>query len=714
MDDFVLSIMFSKTFSPLRERELEAILSLGNGYIGTRNSLEEHYPDCTPGTFIANMYTKAPEDEYNFLLKLPDWTRIRVFVDGEMLDLRNQTVVENLRGIDFTRGISIREWINCNKHGKITKIKIIKYISINDKKEFGKIIELTPENYTGNITIITGLDYNAASIKYLLKEENEDFNGAMLQLKTKYNDKELKIYHKSTFVGDNNYLYQLESNDNGSFERFEWQAGMDKTYWIKSLCSIENYKNDYNLDNSIEKHLNKWQERWNESKIVLSGSKYDQKLVDFAVFHLINSGEFSGYDCSIPARNLSGEAYKGHVFWDTEIYLLPFYILTKPECARALLMYRYNTLPGARQNAINEGKKGASYAWESTDTGIENAPQEAHLPDGQVIQILSGKYENHISSDIAYSVWKYWEATQDTDFIIKYGAEIIFETARYCETLISKGDDGLYHINSVIGPDEYHEIIDDSAYTNYLVKNNFDVALKSIDLLNMHSQDAPILGNLADEEIIRWKDYRDNLYSGLDPATGLFEQFKGYYNLEEIDLTQYEPRSVPMDIILGRERTQKSQVIKQADVLMFMFLFGERFSKEQLTVNYKFYEPRCGHGSSLSPSIHSIIAARCDKTYEAYDFFRKNAQIDIGDAFGNAAGGIHIAALGGVWMSVVMGFAGLCYTEKGFSLNPDLPEKWDCISFSINWRGVRKDIFIDHKIITINGENYEREDIIAS
>lgn len=687
-----LSITFEKSVSYLREREIEAILSLGNGYIGTRNSLEEYYPDCNPGSFIANTYVRAPDDEFNSLVKAPDWTRIQIYLDGEMLNLQTHEVLYHSRSIDFEKGVAVREWLNKDKQGRVTNIKILKFISLAKKTEFGKWLMIRPENYSGDLKVVTGIDCDTADFGYLLNMGTELEDRASVHMKSKYSDKQFFMLHKSEFEEDLRYRYDIENLYSGSFENFEWRAEVGKDYSIKSLCSVLD-RPDGSFDKSFQNHCYKWEKRWNESRITINGNKYDQKLSDFAIYHLIVSGEFSGNNCSIPARNLSGESYKGHVFWDAEMYNIPFFILTKPEIAKALLMYRYNTLKGAQQNAIREGRKGASYAWESTDSGLEMAPSQAFLPNGEIVPIHSGRYEIHISPDIAYTVWKYWEATQDDEFLISYGAEMIFETARFCESLLVEGDDGLYHINEVIGPDEYHEVIDDNAYTNYLAMNNFDVAIKAKRKLG-----------IEDKETKKWENYRDHIYLGFDAKTKLYEQFKGFYDLEYIDISKYEPRSAPMDIILGRERTQKSQVIKQADVLMFMFLFRERFSKKDLATNYDYYERRCGHGSSLSPSIHSIIAARAGKVGSAYKYFLKNAQIDIGDAFGNAAGGIHIASLGGVWMSLVFGFAGLTFTEEGLKFDPCLPDEWDSIEFSIKWRGEKLDIVVDNQKVLINGE----------
>lgn len=717
-----------KTYLPAREREIETIFSMGNGYIGTRNSLEEFYPQSSPGTFLAGFYEKDIDEEFNILVKLPDWTRIKIFIEDEQLDLRDEIPLYHRRYIDLENGCAVREWKCIDKIGRISSIKIIKFISMANKHELGKCLLIKPENYTGKLKVVSGIDCNTADFNYLINQNLNIKNFAGVHMKSKFSDKEFIMLQKSAFLqlealyqqlSMPSFEYESSSNFSGSFEEWNWLAEVGKTYIINSLTTVYSNVEIENPGKSAEQyflntgsdffkigaqnHVKRWINRWKESEIKIFGCEYDQKLIDFALYHLIISGEFSGDKYSIPARNLSGESYKGHVFWDTEMYLLPFFTYTKPEIARNLLLYRYNTLGGARKNALQEGFKGASYAWESTDSGLESAPAHVVLPDGNVIFILSGQYENHISSDIAYAVWRYWQATGDTEFLVNYGAEMIFETARFCESLIKLENDGFYHIPSVIGPDEYHEKVNDNAYTNYLAKFNFEIALKTFDFLEKsYSEELLTLKKkikLKNSELENWKHYANNIYSGYDQKTKLFEQFKGYYNLEFIDLNQFEPRTVPMDIILGREKTQKTQVIKQADVLMFMFLFGENFSNEQVLANYEFYKPRTGHGSSLSPSIHSIIASRIGKSEEAYKYFLKNARIDLDDEFGNASGGIHIAAAGGVWMSVVMGFAGMYPTDKGLIFDPHMPEKWKSIEFSVKWHGQNLKISLNTKKI---------------
>src|SRR5262249_3933944 len=310
------------------------------------------------------------------------------------------------------------------------------------------------------------------------------------------------------------------------------------------------------------------------SDIEVAGDPAAEQALRFAVYHLTSAANPADERVSIGARGLTGDDYHGHVFWDTEIYLLPFYIFTWPEAARALLMYRFRTIDGARQKAAQMGWSGAMYAWESADTGAEATPEQVVGPDGQIIDILCGKQEQHITADVAYAVWQYWLATRDEDFLLDAGAEILLETGRFWSSRAQLEDDRHRHIRGVIGPDEYHETIDDNAFTNVMARWNIRRALDVVALLRKHRPErwtslSSRLG-LSDAEIAEWQTVADTMATGWDAQSGLFEQFAGYFRLEEIDLAAYAGRSVPMDVVLGRERTQRTKVIKQADVVALL------------------------------------------------------------------------------------------------------------------------------------------------
>jgi trehalose/maltose hydrolase-like predicted phosphorylase len=282
-------------------------------------------------------------------------------------------------------------------------------------------------------------------------------------------------------------------------------------------------------------HEASWGDRWSCSDIEVEGDDAAQKALRFAIYHLNSAANPGEERVSIGARALTGDSYLGHVFWDTEIYLLPFYTLTWPEAARALLMYRYHTLAGARAKAARLGWRGALYAWESADTGEETTPEHIIGPNGQVIHVLCGKEEQHISADVAYAVWQYWRATADEHFLLDAGAEILLETARFWASRAQPEVDGHRHIRGIIGPDEYHEHVDDNAYTNVMARWNIRRALEVAALLRERwpQRWADLAGriDLDDQEFAQWLDVAETLVSGFDSRSGLFEQFAGFFGL---------------------------------------------------------------------------------------------------------------------------------------------------------------------------------------
>ena len=446
-------------------------------------------------------------------------------------------------------------------------------------------------------------------------------------------------------------------------------------------------------------HEAAWRERWAASEVEIDGDLAAQTALRFALYHLNGAANPDDEQVSIGARALTGDDYLGHVFWDTEIYLLPFYTLTWPAAARALLMYRFNTLDAARAKAVRLGWRGALYAWESADTGAEAAPAQVIAPDRQVIDILNGAQEQHISADVAYAVWQYWQATGDDDFLLAAGAEILLETARFWASRAEPDADGARHIRGVIGPDEYHQHIDDNAFTNVMAQWNIrralDVATRLRERWPVRWMAMSSRLKLDDAELEAWREAADTIATGLDPKTGLYEQFAGYFGLEQIDLSAYAGRSVPMDVVLGRERTEASQVIKQADVVALLALLPQVFAGETGLANFRYYEPRCGQGSSLSADLHGLVAARLGDGEMALRYFRKAAAIDLADGQAADAGGVHIAALGGLWLMTVFGFAGLSLLDDGVDFDPRLPPGWTRLAFPLQWRGRRLRLAFD-------------------
>ncbi|MBI2939449.1 MAG: glycoside hydrolase family 65 protein [Chloroflexi bacterium] len=448
----------------------------------------------------------------------------------------------------------------------------------------------------------------------------------------------------------------------------------------------------------LDEHQERWAERWRAADVQIVGDSVAQRALRFAAYHLMIAADPEDEHVSIGARTLSGEAYRGHVFWDVETYMLPFFIFTWPAAARALLMYRYHTLDGARAKANRMGYRGALYAWESAATGHEATARWVRTPQGEVIPIFTGLRAHHVSADVAYAVWQYWRATADDDFFLRAGAEIVLSTACFWASRAERDAQGRYHIRGVIGPDEYHERVDDSAYTNAMARLNLEYGRETVAWLRQHHprhwQEMSDRLDVNDRELALWSDVVQRLAISDDPRTGLIEQFAGYFALEDLDLRAYEPRTAAMQVLLGRERIARTQVIKQADVVLLCHLLGDRLDREVIARNFDYYEPRCDHASSLSPSTHALLAARLGRLELARRYFHQAATIDLEDSMGNAALGIHAAACGGLWQVVAFGIAGMQLAEDGLAFDPHLLPGWRSVDFPVQWRGRRLDVAI--------------------
>ncbi|MBK8024266.1 MAG: glycoside hydrolase family 65 protein [Chloroflexi bacterium] len=365
-------------------------------------------------------------------------------------------------------------------------------------------------------------------------------------------------------------------------------------------------------------------------------------------------------------------------------------------------MYRYHRLAGARTNAQINGFEGAMFPWESTDTGEETTPKWSDpQPDGSLIRIWTGDSEQHISTDIAYAVWRFWQWTGDDTWFRQYGAELLLDTAVFWGSRVENKNDR-YEISQQIGPDEYHENVDNSVFTNRMVVWHLETALRALDWLSVYAPadfDRLVAAlDLRPERLTKWRDVIGRMYMPFDEEKQIHVQFPGFFDMEYIPVPNYQPRTSSVQAILGHARTIQSQVIKQADVVMLMALIGDSLAPRHVLINnWNTYYPRCDHGSSLSPATHARVAARLGLIDVAYEQFYHAAHIDLHDNKGNVRDGIHAAACGGVWQAVVFGFAGLHIDASGeLALRPALPEHWKRVTFSVNYRGEERTLTVEH------------------
>lgn len=675
-------VLVEEGFTLAREHELESLLAIGNGYVGSRGSLAEGSALSAPATFVAGVFD-SDAGSVPGLAPIADWTRLSAAVDSRLLRPDHGHNLEHRRVLDMRQGVLWREWRHQNAAGRITRLQTLRLASLADRHLLVQCATITPENYSGSISI------DATPTGIAVQITGSGTTIALAVARRLVGSAGHRLGSPEPVAG------QLSLDvSRGETYRLDWTVAVYTSKDAgepREMASRQAERAIEDVDRVIAEHRDAWRARWKASDLRIEGDPAAQRALRFAIYHLSSAANPQDDRVSIGARGLSGTAYKGHVFWDTDIFMLPFFILTYPEAARALVMYRYHTLAGARAKAARLGYRGALYAWESADTGEEMTPPFVVSPDGEIVRILTGEQEQHISADVAFGVWKYWEATGDERFLVEAGAEIMIETARFWASRAEREDDGRFHIRGIIGPDEYHETVDDNAYTNGMAQWNLETGEEVTRLVAERWPEqwralSRRLG-LESEEPRRWLQVARELYTGFDEHTGLFEQFRGYFELEDIDLAAFAPRTAPMDVLLGRERIRRSKVIKQADVVMLVHLLWERLPPEVRKANFEYYEPRCGHGSSLSPAIHALVAARLGDVPLAERYFRQAAEIDLSDNMGNAAGGIHAGALGGLWQAAVLGFAGLRFTDEKAEHRPNLPPSWRSLAMRFQWRG---------------------------
>ena len=447
------------------------------------------------------------------------------------------------------------------------------------------------------------------------------------------------------------------------------------------------------FDALLAEHRREWSHRWAAADIALTGDDELQHAVRVALFHLMAAVGSNG-EAAVGARGLSGDGYRGHVFWDADTFVLPFFAATHPASARAMLEYRIRRLPAALARARAERREGARFPWESATTGDEVTPRSVVDQHGDVVPIRTGTDEVHIVGDVAWAAWSYGEWTGDDDFRRGPGHRILVETARYWASRVRVDHSGVAHLLGVIGPDEYHEPVDDNAYTNVLARWNLRAAATSVERFGDTGVEA--------SERSRWLDVADALIDGYDPVTGIYEEFAGFLSLDPLRVADIAPRPVTADFLLGRDRVRRSQVVKQADVLMLHHLLPDEVAPGSLEANLDFYEPRTAHGSSLSPGIHAALLARAGRTTDALDWLRVATRIDLDDVGHTGAGGVHLAAMGSVWQAFAFGFTGARPKDDVLALDPNLPDTWSELEQRLRFRGVSLRVRVTHDHVNVS------------
>ncbi|MEM6362096.1 MAG: glycosyl hydrolase family 65 protein [Bacteroidota bacterium] len=709
---------------------------IGNGYLGYRGTFEEWEAKEYVACVVTDTWDRAEGSKWSELCNVPNALFTQLFVDDEMLSAFSGETKAYYRALNFKYGTNRRNVVWQSGAGKKVELNTEKFASYDNHHLLVMRYSFKALN-KGTYKLITGIDGRVWSIngEHFKSYEPFDNEGLVgLKMKTIELGTEVVVTEGIKLNGASPKSSGILEEDKRILREYVFELEPEEEVFFEKVVSItHNNEIEHLLEmakkevkNGLEQgyaslksvHQQKWDEIWRISDIQIAGNLEAQVLARFNIYQAIIATPKHA-NLPIGARGLSCQVYQGAAFWDQETFNLPMFIYTQPDLARNLVTYRHDTLNGARRKAKKLGYDGAFYAWTSGKTGDEL------FPDYFFTDVLTGRpirnhfncWQIHISPDVVYGIWTYYQATEDWLFIVDHGAEVAFEIAQFLVSRVHfKKDKNRYEIIRLIGPDEYHENVDNNAYTNYLTKYALEKAIYIFDKMKLNNPEefndlASKIG-ISGDSVNIWQEIVDQIYlPEPDPETGIIEQFDGYFNLEEITPDELRKRLIDPGEYWGWPNgiAVNTQVLKQADVVQLLAILDE-FPNDVLTANYEYYEPRTEHGSSLSPSVHALVASKAGHEEEAYRYFMESATIDLYNASkkvnsgGSFLGGIHTAAAGGVWRIIVEGFGGFQLTENGVKFEPRLPEEWEELSFKLVTKGCLIEIRIDKEGIAIKSD----------
>ena len=704
-------------FDPAYSKVAESVFSLANEHMGSRGCFEEGYTgDTLIGNYFNGIYVRILRDDFHYkgdthigemMINSVNWLKTKIVLDGKRLDLAMSKVTDFKRVLDLKTGLLTREFVWETESGKQLALTFERLVSM-DKTAYGaQRITMKPLNFSGSVEVSLLADNGI-----IHGTENENFWDVIdhkdepdrFWVLSKINagiqgDLFLSSDHK--ILCDGTYTQAVFEEDKciGKTLTIELSEGI-ATQVGRIICNEKkqaesaNAFEDVTFDGLLESNRAWWGRVWKIADITIDGDEKNQQGIRFCLFQMFSTYHGDDPANNIGAKGLTGEAYAGNTFWDTETYCLPFYMLNIPEAAKNLLMYRYHSLDVARDRAKELDCKGAFYPISSI-SGREscNLWQHASLQ----LQATTG---------VAYGIWFYEKLSDDREFLRNYGAEMLVEIARMCASRGSWSGNGKhYGYYCVMGPDEFAMMVHNNCYTNFMGRFAMNYAGEVVESLkedvDWYEDFCKRLG-FEEEELADWKKKADNMRI---PKEGLlYEQHDGFFNLPHVDVDAIPVEDFPLYHSWSYERLFRNDMIKQPDVLMMMLLFNGQFSQEELKANYEYYEPRTIHESSLSPSVHSILAAQLGKEKEAYDFFGFATRLDLDNYNRNTNEGLHTTSIAAAWMNIVYGFGGVRTDGERLAIRPSIPEGWKGYTFHLLYKGVRLYVEVTGEEVTVTVE----------
>lgn len=689
--------IIEKGFHPERNQVSESIFSLANEFMGVRGFLEEGFSGKSlQGIYYNGIYEWGEEERASYkgiigrthyLVNGLNWLKTSILIDGKTLDIGQEKIRDFERVLDLRSGTLTRSLTLINDFGEIS-FTFIRFLSMRHcNRGYQRVI--IASDYPAEMEISFGLDFDtkhwgrpgrwqaefgAGGISVLGRTESTgQFLAAAAEIQSSL---PYEIYKTEKEIGAR-YRFKLQGE--AVFDRkvsiFADRQGEKREELL--LAAEADLQKSPGFSVALEDARAYWEDFWQRTDVEIEGDPENQQGIRFCIYHLQQT--YHGFDPgnNIGAKGLTGEAYSGHAFWDTETYCLPFYLFNNLSAARDLLIFRYRTLPEARKRARELDCEGACYP-----IATLNGHEACSLWQHASLQLQP-------STGVAYGIYHYYRVSADREFLADYGFEMLVEISRF---LLSRGQwnrEGKFGYYCVMGPDEFQMMVHHNSYTNYLAKRTFLFTLEVRDLLKDNDKYEQIIEKLGiGEDFFRKiKTAAAQMLLLYDPETELFEQHLGYFELPHIDIGSIPVTDFPLYNNWSYDRIYRNDMIKQPDVLMFLFLFASDFPLSVKKANYEFYEPRCIHESSLSPSVHSILAAEIGKKDEALAFFEFATRLDLDDYNRNAEEGLHLTSIAAAWMNIVYGFGGLRSDGACLSLAPQIPAIWKRYAFKINYRG---------------------------
>ena len=711
----------------------ESVFSLGNEHMGVRGYFEEGYSgDTLVGSYFNGVYASAKVGDTGykgivttaeFMVNSVNWLAASVSVDGEKLDLGSAGFYDFSRVLDMKNGMLTRKLVWRTSQGKETELMFERFLSMKHRSIAAQRITATALNYDGDIELCLFADFDAIHHSQnrnlwenFIKEQGE----SSFEIRAQVEHSEQTVDSYSLLSVDGAYSSEDTETEKTVGKKLLLHAGRNKAVTVTRLVfndfepaseEVKRFLKESTFDSLLRETADWWEKTWEKSDIVIDGDEENQQGIRFCIFQMMQTYHGAKPGNNIGAKGLTGEAYGGCAFWDTETYCLPFYIFNNLTAAKNLLMFRYQTLDQARARAKELDCCGAFYPI-STISGKETCPLWQHAS----LQLQA-------STGVAYGVWLYEKLSGDTAFLRDYGMEMLIEISRMLATRGDWNADGTeYGFFCVMGPDEFQMMVNHNCYTNYMGRFTFRYAAESWNKLRTEAPEVceklQKKLDFSDSELADWSNKAEHILILQDAGSKIFEQHEGFFRLPHVDVDKIPISDFPLYSHWTYDRIYRNDMVKQPDVLMFLLLFNSSFTEEELRANYEYYEPKCIHESSLSPSVHSILAAQLKKSDEAFRFFGFATRMDLDNYNRNTGEGLHTTSIAAAWMNIVYGFGGLRSDGERLAFTPTIPAGWDGYAFHVTYQGsvievkVNKDavslrLLQDDKVqVTVYGKEY--------